>query len=293
MNSNHSTSETSPQRVIVLGASGFVGSNLIEFLSKQNVENIGLSSSDLDLCSSGAATQLGEVIQVTDSLVVISAITPDKGRDIHTFMRNLSMIEHLCQYLKESPCAHVVYISSDAVYDDYIHPIREDSCCEPSSFHGLMHLARERMLLDTLQNSATPLMILRPSLLYGTNDTHNAYGPNRFIRLAKEGKNISLFGNGEEKRDHVIIRDLSAIIGLCLQNRTNGILNVATGSSESFADVAKQVVELHGKGINVEFNPRVNPIIHRHFDTTNIIKAFPSFTMTPLSIGLAETASSN
>ena len=290
---NHNTSPVSPKRVVVLGASGFVGGDIIEYLSKQNIENIGLSSSDLDLCDSGATSQLGKVIQRTDSLVVVSAITPDKGRDAATFMRNLSMIEHLCQFLSESPCAHVVYISSDAVYDDHAHPVREDSCCGPTSFHGLMHLARERMLLATLKEPGTPLMILRPSLLYGTNDTHNTYGPNRFIRLAQEGSNISLFGNGEEKRDHVFISDLSSIIGLCLLHRTTGILNVATGSSASFADVAQLAVELHSKGTKIECNPRANPITHRHFDTTNVIKAFPSFAFTPLSIGLAETASLN
>ena len=289
---HHNQSAVPPQRVVVLGASGFVGGDLTRHLTSQGIDTVTLGSAEVDLSESSSVTKLGQIIKETDALVVISAITPDKGRDIKTFMRNLSMIENLSEYLSGSPCAHVVYISSDAVYDDDAHPVREDSCCSPASFHGLMHLARERMLAATLQAAGTPLMILRPSLLYGAADTHNGYGPNRFMRQAGEGSAISLFGNGEEKRDHVYISDLSSLTRLCLEHKSEGTLNVATGSSVSFADVARYAVALQGKDSKVECNPRSNPITHRHFDTTETIKAFPSFTFTALEKGLAETARS-
>src|SRR2546428_337223 len=83
-----------------------------------------------------------------------------------------------------APAAQVVYVGTDAVYDDDTNPVRESSPCQPSSFHGTMHLARERMLIETLRPARTPLAMLRPSLLYGPGDTHNGYGPNRFVRSA-------------------------------------------------------------------------------------------------------------
>ena len=56
-----------------------------------------------------------------------------------------------------------------------------------------------------------PIVVLRPSPLYGVADPHNGYGPNRFSRLAAQGGEITLFGEGEEKRDHVFVEDLGEI----------------------------------------------------------------------------------
>jgi UDP-glucose 4-epimerase len=152
-----------------------------------------------------------------------------------------------------------------------------------------MHLARERMLCQTLAKGKAPLFLLRASLLFGARDTHNGYGPNRFVRAAlKEGR-ITLFGEGEEKRDHVSIKDLSRLIGLALAHRSQGVLNGATGESVSFRDAAERVAELVGGGVKVEGTPRQNPITHRHFDITATRKAFPEFRFTPLKETLAET----
>ena len=53
-----------------------------------------------------------------------------------------------------------------------------------------------------------PLAILRPTLIYGEKDPHNGYGPNQFRRKANKGEAITLFGEGEERRDHVAIDDV-------------------------------------------------------------------------------------
>src|SRR5256885_1405531 len=75
-----------------------------------------------------------------------------------------------------------------------------------------------------------PLAILRPTLLYGAEDPHNGYGPNRFRRLANAGADITLFGEGEERRDHVLIDDLAEIVLRVLKRRSTGTLNIATGT---------------------------------------------------------------
>lgn len=279
----------SPQRVVVLGASGFVGQALVHHLTEIGVETVPLSSAEIDLCQPQSVAALQTVVRQDDALVIVSAITPDKGRDIRTLMRNLKMGEHLSAYLQEAVCSQVVYISSDAIYDDGAHPVRETSCCDPSSFHGLMHLARERMLSYTLKGSATPLLLLRPSLLYGVGDTHNSYGPNRFLRMALTERKITLFGNGEEKRDHVWVKDLCQLIGLCLMHRSEGVLNIATGQSVSFFDIAETIVGLCDEKVEIECLPRATPITHRHFDNIDNIKLFPSFQYTPVSVGIPET----
>ena len=62
-------------------------------------------------------------------------------------------------------------------------------------------------------------MILRPTLIYGLEDTHNGYGPNQFLKKVKQKKVIKLFGKGEERRDHVFIDDVTKIIFECIKKK--------------------------------------------------------------------------
>lgn len=278
-----------PARVVVLGSSGFVGREVVAHLSSLDVTTLPLTSSDLDLRRPEATNQLRAIIHQDDILVITSAITPDRGRDAGVLVQNVTMGAHLAAALEQSPCAQVIYVSSDAVYADDAHPVREGSCSAPASFHGLMHLARERMLRVALGRPGTPLLILRPSLLYGANDTHNGYGPNRFLRSALVEARIRLFGGGEEKRDHVYVRDLSRLMALWVTRRSAGVLNVATGTAVAFLDVARSVADLVGDHVKIECLPRATPIVHRHFDVGRLIRGFPGFQFTPLRAGLAES----
>lgn len=280
-----------PSRVVVLGASGFVGGALVEEMTRLGIETVPLSSGDLDLCRPESTAALQRILRQEDVLVLVSAITPDKGKDARTLMRNLAMGQHVGAVLEEPVCSHVVYVSSDAVYDDAANPVRETSSCSPSTFHGLMHMGREQMLTQAVKKSQIPLLVVRPCAMYGAEDTHQSYGPNRFVRTALTEHAIKLFGRGEEKRDHLYITDLSRVITLGVLHGSQGILNVATGVSTSFLDVAQAVAGLCEQPVQIEYQPRSSPVTHRHFDTTAFIKAFPTFRVTPLRDGLAHCVS--
>ena len=137
-----------------------------------------------------------------------------------------------------------------------------------------------------------PFLILRPCALYGSGDTHNSYGPNRFIRSAIEQKKILLFGGGEEKRDHLFIKDLCRLLGLCLSYRSQGILNAASGKSVSFYDLASLISRCLVQPIAIETSVRQSVVTHRHFDTTAVMKAFAFFQYTPLKDAVDEILAS-
>jgi len=276
-----------PRRVVVLGGSGFVGRNIVGFLQEREVPVVSLSSSEIDLCAADAASLLGQHIEEGDAVVVASGLTPDRGKDVVTLMRNLVMGQRLAEFLEEGPCAQVIYLSSDAVYGDSTSFVTEDTVPDPASLYGSMHVLREKMLSQALRKRDTPYLVLRPCALYGAGDTHNSYGPNRFIRSAVQEGRISLFGNGEEKRDHVHVRDVGRLIHQCLLMRSTGLLNVATGKSVSFRDLARAVAGHAGTGVTIECLPRQTPVSHRHFDNVEAIRAFPTFRFTDLPSGLA------
>jgi UDP-glucose 4-epimerase len=275
-----------PARVVVVGCRGFVGGAIVAELKAQNIPHLGLSAVELDLLAPGADKALATKLQPDDALVIVSALTPDRGKDIATFMKNQRMMEEVCAALAEKPVAHVVNIGSDAVYPDDASLIDEATPTAPGGFHGMMHLARELMLRSTVK---CPLALLRPSLLYGAGDTHNGYGPNRFRRTAaKEGK-ITLFGAGEEKRDHVYIDDVAHLVRLVAQYRSHGELNIATGQASSFHEVAEKVASQFPVKIELIEQPRNGPvnIVHRHFAVGALLRSFPKFVPTSLNRGIA------
>ena len=280
---------TSPSRVIILGSTGFVGSNLKQELLSQKIEVVGLSSKMLDLTATDASQKLAGILRKDDTLVFSSCITRDKADNLATFVKNIKMAEQVGFCVEKTPCAHVIYLSSDAVYKDGISPVREDSECQPVGLYPMAQFARETMMNYSASLAKIPLGILRLCAVYGKGDSHNGYGPNRFVRMASEKGKINLFGEGEETRDHIFVKDVCRIIALCAAHRTTGVLNVVTGNAVSFMSVAQTVAQTSKKPVSIEGSPRKSPITHRHFDNALLIKAFPTFAFTPMAQAIRET----
>lgn len=279
------TLERAPARVVVMGAGGFVGGALSARLARDGVPVLALGRREIDLLGEGAAVHLAAMLRPDDAFVAVSALAPCKNSEM--LVQNMVIARAMVQALVTAPVAHVVNISSDAVYADSPAPLSETSCTAPGTLHGAMHLAREVMFRFEVP---APLAILRPSLLYGAADPHNGYGPNRFRRQAQRGEDIVLFGDGEERRDHVFIDDLAEIAARVLLRRSKGEINVATGEVHSFRDIAEHVVRLSGKAVAIKGSPRSGPMPHngyRPFEITASRDAFPDFRYTPLQEGLA------
>ena len=275
-----------PDRVVVLGASGFLGRGLARASAAAGIETIGLGSREVDLADAAGGARLAERLRPRDVVVFLSALTPDKGRDSGTLMRNLAMCRAVCEATRAVDIAQLVYASSDAVYSFATTLISEATPPVPTDLYGVMHRARELMLAS---EAKAPVAILRLTAIYGPGDTHNSYGPNRFMRQAlKEGR-IALFGNGEETRDHLHVDDAVDLLLKVISHGSTGLLNCASGRSETFRSVAEMVAGRAGRPVEIATSARQNPATHRHFDTTNLLRAFPGVRFRALDDGLALT----
>ncbi len=277
-----------PQRVVVMGARGFVGGAIMRRLAAAGIDALGLGREQVDLQAPGAAEQLAALLRPTDAFVAVSALAPCKDADM--LVDNMVLARSLVRALQLAPVAHVVNISSDAVYGDSTEPLTEASPLAPESLHGVMHLARELTFRSTV---TAPLVALRPSLLYGAQDPHNGYGPNRFRRLAAQGQPIALFGEGEERRDHVYIDDVAELVLRVLLRRSRGALNIATGRVRSFRDIAQDVVRIGASASTIHSTPRMGPMPHngyRAFGIDACQRAFPDFIYTSIEDGLSRSS---
>lgn len=277
---------SNPARVVILGAGGFVSGEAEKRLEAIGVPILALSRKVLDLTAPGAGVALAQQLRADDAVLFVAAKAPVKSGEM--LVDNLRMGNAVCEAVSRCPVGHLVYVSSDAVYADSEQPLNEQSCAQPGSLHGVMHLAREVMLAAAFKG---PLCILRPTLIFGDADPHNGYGPNRFRRLASKGEDIELFGAGEEKRDHVWVGDVAAMIKLVLCRRSAGVLNVATGTVTSFADIAEAAARSGGHRSQIKSLPRSGPMPHnghRPFDVRNVHESFGPYRFKSLSEWVAE-----
>ena len=270
-----------PNRVIILGAGGFISGLVQEKLINSGIPHLALTRKKVDLTLPSAQKKLTKYIKPKDCLLFVAAKAPVKSEEM--LIKNLIMCNAVCSVIKKIPINHLVYISSDAVYSDTYRPLTEKSFTQPSSLHGLMHLSREIMLKNVFKG---PICFLRPTLIYGENDPHNGYGPNQFFRLAKKNKKIKIFGKGEELRDHVWVEDVAKIIVQVLINRSEGILNIATGRVLSFEKIAKLIIKLTNSSSKIKNIKRKGPMPHngyRSFNVTLLKRVFPNFKYQKMS----------
>ena len=275
INSNIKLKQTS--RVLVFGSTGFIGSSIIKLLKKNKNNHIGFNSKNLNLLKKNSSNIISKIINKDDIILFISANAPVKNEKM--FTDNMVMMDNFIKIKNIQSIKRLIYVSSDAVYSDSKKPLNEFSNTKPQNLHGLMHLSRELILRSLLNEKLT---IVRPTLVYGLDDPHNGYGPNKFIRDSNKNNIINLFGNGEEIRDHISIYDVSSIIYRLLFCDRNGVFNLVSGHPISFLEIAKKIKRMNNNSTVINFNKRNTPMPHngyRVFDNSNLKNFFPNLKL--------------
>ena len=272
------------KRIVIIGSSGIISQNLQKKLKEKKLKFVTFGRKDVNLKKNKSHDELNKKINNNDIIIFISAETPAKNMKM--FFNNIKICDNVCKALEEKKINKLIYISSDAVYSDTPKKINEKSKTVPDSIHGMMHLMRE---INLQINFKKKLCILRPTLIYGFGDTHQGYGPNRFINLARKNKDIFLFGKGEERRDHLYIDDLINILFKCIKTNKFGIYNLASGTVNSFNKIAKIAVTLTKSKSKIFNTKRAGLMPHngyRPFNVAFINKNFQNIELNTIENGI-------
>ena len=139
---------TAPERVVVIGAGGFVGSAIATAVQDRGFAVLPLGRGEVDLLADGSGTRLRGLLQPGDAVVFVSALAPCK--DYVMFDQNIRMVKNALDGFVDQPLSQLLYVSSDAVYSDFDGPLTEASVTAPDNLHGQMHVARETMFAAAL-----------------------------------------------------------------------------------------------------------------------------------------------
>lgn len=269
-------------RIVVVGCNGFIGNAVVQELNNLGIENIGLSKETFNLLEESTTDKLGKILKKNDHIVFTSAIAPSKSAE--DVGRSLKMAEIFCRSVVDLSINQLILISSDSVYGDKSGIFNEKSPRDPNSFHGLAQLAREIVFENS---KIMNLAILRPCAVYGEGDTHNGYGPNRFVNQIRKLESINIFGEGLNYRDHIHIKDVVDLIIRCIKTNFVGDLNVVSGKTYSFREVAEKCRLVFDPNSKIEKIGSEGEIFIKNFDNSKLSEIFPDFMAMNLEEGLS------
>lgn len=279
-----------PKKIIILGHSGFIGSNLENLLANSdNWSIIGRSLPDVDLTQGSQVDLLVPFLEPSSIVVFAAAVKRQFGDTLENFQSNIEIVKNVCRLLESYPVKKVIFLSSAAVYGEETTniSISELTRVNPTSYYGISKYTAECLLKKTCTNKIS-LVCLRPPLVYGPNDQGQTYGPSGFSTAAIEEKPITLWGDGSELREFIFIDDLCRLIELIADNENEfeGEINVVSGTSYCFADIVS-ILKMKYPNLVVKTRPRSREKADNAFDASKIRSMLPaSFRFTPLEEGL-------
>jgi UDP-glucose 4-epimerase len=247
--------------VKVIGAAGFIGGAISDLLTIRGMQVKRIDRGVCDLLTESASDKLARLIDDGDTVVFAAAKAPAKQEE--DIILNLQMTTNVLKALENKRIPYFLNISSDAIYADTLEKINENSLTAPLNSHGIMHLAKESAINSFF--SKAKIGHLRPTLVFGSGDPHNGYGPNSFLRSAKNEQMIKLFGEGEELRDHIHIDDVAKLGVAMIEQQFSGAVNAVSGRLISFYQIAELFKKEFEKEIEIIRMPRRGPMPHNGY----------------------------
>jgi UDP-glucose 4-epimerase len=132
-------------------------------------------------------------------------------------------------------------------------PVDESHPIDPLMIYGIHKFAGERYHLLYHRQHGVRATALRLTNPYGVRQQmkHGRYGlVNWFVRQAMEGRTITVFGDGRQRRDYIYVADIvDALLRVGLAEATvGGVYNVGAGTPTTFLEMVEAVLETVGRG---------------------------------------------
>ena len=257
--------------ILVTGGAGFIGSHLVRHLLAK-----GEKVTALDNLSTGLAENLppeAKLVEMDildeelpkvvaagafDAIVHLAAQTM-----VDTSIKNplLDTRENLMgtvQVLEAARAANVkrvIFASTAAAYGDVKEddlPVREAQPTEPMSFYGLSKLSVEKYLEMYRKIYGMEYVVLRFANVYGERQGDGGEGGviSIFAKAVAEGRDITIYGDGEQTRDFVYAGDIAEGIWAALRTEeVNAAYNLSTQTETSLRELVSLLAEIRGREI--------------------------------------------
>lgn len=271
-----------PRHVLVTGGAGFIGSHVCDAFLREGWRVTALddlSSGRRERVPSGAdlveldirSDRVEELFDERDfDLVNHHAAQIDVRESVSDPVFDASInvqgLLNLLENARRTGVERFVYISSGGVVygEGEELPLPETTPKQPLSPYGVGKLAGEHYLFYYRRVHGLPSVSLRYSNVYGPRqDPHGEAGVVAiFSGRLKRGEPLTVFGDGRQTRDYVYVKDVAEANLLVSSmdlpeagTMDDTAFNVSTGRQTSVLDLARMLMEVSGRDVDLEHAP--------------------------------------
>jgi len=259
-------------RLLVTGGCGFIGSNFIHLVLEKykdvrvvnldkltycgNPENLADVSGDGrytfiqgDICDAGL---VGDLAGEADAVINFAAET-HVDRSIKypdDFLKtNVIGVKTLLEAARKAGVSRFVQIGTDEVYGSVAEGLStEGDPLKPNSPYSATKAAGDLLALSYFTTYGLPVVVLRSSNNFGPFQYPEKVMP-LFITNLIDGKKVPLYGDGQNVRDWLFVKDNCEGIDLALRSGKAGeIYNIGGGKHLTNIDLTNRILTASGKG---------------------------------------------
>ena len=262
------------KRILVTGGAGFIGSHIVERYQGKaeirvldnfrsgNIKNLAGMEYELiegDICDRATVAKAMEGVDYVFHLAAMISV-PESMTEIVECNRlnSLGMIIVLEEAAK-ADVKKLVLSTSAAIYgDNPVCPKVETMFPEPKSPYAITKLDDEYYCNMFAKEGRLSTACLRYFNVFGPRQNpKSAYAAAVpiFITKALKNEDITIFGDGEQTRDFIFVKDIAAANAFMAESDFTGVYNVAYGGRLTINDLAEKIVKILGSGSKIVHLP--------------------------------------
>lgn len=302
--------------ILITGGAGFIGSHLVEHVLAQGIrvrvlDNLSTGKPENlpdhpllekfwgDAQDSKLVTRVLAGCQSVVHLAAVASVQASIAEPVQTHQSNLVATLILAEAMRETGVRRIVFASSAAVYGDQGQDVALHERVPPAPLtpYAVDKLSSEYYLDFYRRQYGLEPVVFRLFNVYGPRqDPSSPYSGviSIFMERARQEQPIVVFGDGEQTRDFVYVKDLVAVLYQALKDpiRALGPINFGWNQSVSLNQVLACIKALRGSLPFVSYQPiRSGDIRYSQADNTKLLQYYPVTGITSLTEGLASLVS--
>ena len=250
-------------KILVTGGAGFIGSHLVDRLIKEDykvvvIDNLSTGKKEnlnpkakfykVDVSDFKNIRPLFKAVDYVFHLAAIPRVPLSVEDPVRTSEVNIMGTINIFKAGIENKVKRIIFASSSSVYGNQEKlPLKEDIVPNPISPYGLQKLTCEKFAQLFTELYKVPIISLRYFNVYGPRidfDSDYSLVIGKFLRLKKERKPLTIYGDGNQTRSFCYIDDVVKANILAMESKKlkgGEVINIGSEKSYSVNYLAKLI----------------------------------------------------